>query len=345
MKKSDIVSIDTVPKKHKQNAISYALKSWTSTFNRMSTPNPYKRIERIYMGLLCEQAFESYLKEKKISYDASGKTRWYDADRYDIGINNCAIDLKSNFIDFNNPYIATKLSQEPDILNWFLDCTALVPLDQFNPAKSERRSHKKKKVYAFAFIDGKFENQMKNPIYVHAFWGYEWLKKGTHKGGINLGRLKFTSKSNSNSKIIIYGTSSEKNLVVEEVTLSSKETLSKTNFYQVFSLHLDDKIPEKDIKIECSNHNFSETIKPNSNFSYSKNADGEFEINENNWINIELVNPKIHILGWVDEESLRVDGYKSPRFDKKIEQYSETKVDNWAYPVSELNPMSKISSI
>ncbi len=37
---------------------------------------------------------EKYLIDNKINFDIKGKTKWYEEDRYDIGINGYAIDVK-----------------------------------------------------------------------------------------------------------------------------------------------------------------------------------------------------------------------------------------------------------
>ena len=133
--------------------LDYALISWTSTFNRMGKPNPYKRIEKILLGVAAENEFIDYLKSKHIKYELKGRTRWYEVDRYDIGINGTPVDIKANFLDLSSAHIQSKydsLFQSKE--EWFLKCHALVPLDQFNCA-SDR---KVKKNYLFPFIEGYF---------------------------------------------------------------------------------------------------------------------------------------------------------------------------------------------
>ena len=88
-----------------EKGLDYALKSWTSTFNRMGKPNPYSRIEKILIGIIAENAVENYLRDCEIPYNEKGKTRWYEKDRYDIGIGNYAIDVKANFLDQKSSYI------------------------------------------------------------------------------------------------------------------------------------------------------------------------------------------------------------------------------------------------
>lgn len=56
--------------------LDYALISWTSTFNRMGKPNPYKRIEKILLGVAAENEFIEYLKTKHTKYELKGRTRW-----------------------------------------------------------------------------------------------------------------------------------------------------------------------------------------------------------------------------------------------------------------------------
>jgi len=88
--------------------LDYALISWTSTFNRMGKPNPYKRIEKILLGVAAENEFIEYLKKQHIKYELKGRTRWYEVDRYDIGINGTPVDIKANFLDLSSAHIQSK---------------------------------------------------------------------------------------------------------------------------------------------------------------------------------------------------------------------------------------------
>ena len=195
------------------SGLEYAIKSWTSTFNRMGKPNPYSRIEKIILGLIAENAAEQYLIDNKIKYDTTGRTRWYEEDRYDIGLGDYAIDVKANYIDIQSPFIQNQWNSLFDTKeNWYNGCHALVPLDQFNPAKSERRkSDKKEKIYIFPFIEGETHRCSDANQLIHAFWDYKWLKKGPFKDTPERSRLNITYDGKlNNSKIIIYGTTEEK---------------------------------------------------------------------------------------------------------------------------------------
>ena len=345
MNKTDIQLIDNIPEVFIQKALDYALISWTSTFNRMQKPNPFQRIKNIANGLICEQALEKFLNDKKINFDLAGKTKWYEVDRYDIGIGPFAIDLKSNQLDLNSAFIRRKYSQIQDKNEWFLDCSALVPLDQFNPGQSERRTYKRDKIYIFAFMEFANHNLFKNSHLVHAFWDYEWLKKAQCKGGIHHGKLEISYKGKSKkNKLTIYGTSNEKEILIETVNLDSKKKVTESSFYQVFSCKFDGEIDDADISVTSIDTGLVEIIQPDTKFDLEKTDYGYEPIN-NNWANFELSECKIYLLGWIYEEDFRVVGKKSPRFDKTIEQYQETKVDNWAWFVNELKKMSDLKKI
>lgn len=327
--------------------LDYALISWTSTFNRMGKPNPYSRIEKILLGIIAEKAVENYLIQNGKEYETSGKTKWYETDRYDVGIKHFAIDVKSNFLNTHSPYLIKKYSNlEGSKLDWFLKCHALVPLDQLNPGKNKRRVHKRDKIYVFPFIEGEFHNDsMSNPM-IHAFWDYRWLKRAEHKNLPNLGHLQITYKGKSKDGAIkIFGTTSKNVACTEIVNLNSKELETKNDFFQVFSIVWQAKsMPQGTLTISSKTLNLIEKIKPECSFELEKIDDG-YKPKENNWQSLAIANSTVYLLGWAYEEDFRIDGQEFKRFTKSIEQYSEIKVDNWGCLMGDLEPMKNILNI
>lgn len=57
--------------------VHYAMKSWSSTFNRLGSKNLYKRIEKFALGMIAEISVEQYLKGR---FDLDLRQE----DRYDI---------------------------------------------------------------------------------------------------------------------------------------------------------------------------------------------------------------------------------------------------------------------
>ena len=325
------------------DGLEYALKSWTSTFNRMGKPNPYNRIEKILIGLIAERAVEEYLTSINVKYETHGKTKWYEEDRYDLGISEYAVDVKSNFLDTSSPYIQSKYSNLfTNKLDWFLTCHSLVPLDQFNPGNNKRRAHKRDKIYVFPFIEGNFSETSYGGTLIHTFWDYRWLKKAEHKDLPSLGKLKFSYKgSKTTARVKIYGTTAKKTICIETLSLSKASVTTKNEYFQVFSIEWLGDPPNGQLKIETQYLNLSETIKPEGSFSLEKQEKG-YRPSENNWQNLAIHDCKIFLLGWILEEEFRIIGKKKPRFSHDIEQYTETQVDNWGCLISELEPIAKI---
>ena len=345
LKTSEIINIKPSGKWF-NSGLEYALKSWTSTFNRMQKNNPYTRIQKIIIGIIAEKAVEEYLIDNKIKYECNGKTRWYEEDRYDIGLKELAIDVKANFLDVKSPYIINKISNLfEDKYRWFLKCHALVPMDQFNPGNNTRRAHRRDKLYIFPFIEGFFNVGSGKENLIHTFWDYKWLKKGDYSDSPRLGSLFIRYKGTlNNSSITIYGTTDKKELVVETIKLNEKMVRTKSNFYQVFSLKWNGDNPDGKLVIESPKLKLKEIVKPELSFLLERIDDGYWPI-ENNWQNLKLHEVQIFILGWVDEETFRVNGNEYPRFTHTIEQYQETKVDNWGCLVKDLLPIAKIKDI
>jgi len=331
-----------------EKGLDYALKSWTSTFNRMGKPNPYSRIEKILIGIIAENAVENYLRDCEIPYNEKGKTRWYEKDRYDIGIGNYAIDVKANFLDQKSSYIQQIFAKNNDKIKWLNTCISLVPMDQFNPPKRLRKKELKKKVYIFPFIEGHFsENNISSSNLIHAFWDYKWLKRAEFKDFGPLGKLNisYDGSSNQTHKIIIYGTKKPKEFIKEIVHLDSKTIITKNNFHQVFSIRFIGK-PDGLLRINSSTGKLAEHIEPNCNFELEKHpVTQKYVPKQNNWQNLGLNSVSIYLSGWMEDEDLRIQGRHYKRFDKTIPQYSEIKIDNWGLEVSELNEMKSIETL
>jgi len=342
----DIVKIE-YQKRWFDIGLDYALISWTSTFNRMGKPNPYSRVQKIILGLVAELAFEQYLLEEKIRYEKTGRTKWYEEDRYDIGLKGYALDVKANFLDLKTPFILKSLPKiEEKKFGWFLGCQALVPLDQFNPGKNDRRQHNRDKIYIFPFIEGFFNECMGSECLVHTFWNYSWLKKAEYVGTPNLGYLKITYNGTlSTNTIKIYGTTAKNEACIETITLNKHRLETRNNFYQVFSIQWIGDCPNGTLTVTSPTLKVSEIVEPEDSFGLSKNAEDVYEPYCNNWQNLLLNKCALYLLGWLDEESMRIEGKVIPRFTKNIRQYSETKVDNWGCLISDLNPMSDLRSI
>jgi hypothetical protein len=346
IKANDIVSLD-VDEKWITSGINYALISWTSTFNRMGKPNPYSRIEKIVLGIIAEAALENYFNNLSIDFETHGKTKWYEEDRYDIGLKGYAIDVKSNFLDLSSQYIIKKLTNIfDDKLNWFLKCHALVPLDQFNPGTNERRAHKRDKVYIFPFIEGYFNEQKTSTTLVHAFWDYKWLKRAEYKDLANLGNVAIEySGTQKGASIKIYGTTAKNEACIEYFDFSKNQSETTNDFFQIFSIEWTGKNnPDGVIKIKAKKLKLIEIINPKCSFELEKTEDGYWPIH-NDWQSMKLYNSKVHLLGWIYEEDFRIIGAEQKRFTKTIEQYSEIKVDNWGCLINELEPMKAIKNI
>jgi hypothetical protein len=343
--KKDIVEV-SVDNKWFRAALNYALISWSSTFNRMGKPNPYTRMEKIILGLIAEKALEEYLISNKIKYETKGKTKWHEVDRYDIGIKEYAIDVKANFIDLNSTYIQNKLNNLfSDKHSWFLKCHALIPMDQFNPGTNERRAHKRDKVYVFPFIEGNFFEANDTPPLIHAFWDYRWLKKAEHKDLPHLGNLLIKyNGSLKKATITIHGTSDIKQACIEKIKLDSNSIITKNNFFQVFAIEWSGPKPDGVLELTSKVLKMKEKIRPTLSFNLEKTEVGYWP-KENNWQSLALHNAKVHLLGWIYEEDIRLVGKEFKRFTKTIEQYSEIKVDNWGCLIKELEPMNKINTI
>lgn len=320
------------------SGLDYALISWACTFNRMGTNNLYRRLEKILIGVASESELIALLKSQNTSYNLLGRTRWYEHDRYDISINGTAVDLKTNFLDTSNVHILKKYnSLNSTKEDWFLNCTALVPKDQF----LSKAKHKVDINYIFSFAEGKFnENNLCSPL-VHAFWDYRWLKKAQCRNDFSTEQLDiFYDAPSDDVSIKIFGSSSRNVSCIEEIMLNRCHVKTKNAFHQVFSvLWTGMHIPSSKLVITKSQSNLREEIDCTTGFDTIRNGN-LFTISMNNWQSLKLYQPQIHFLGWINIQDLQVIGQTYPRFTHTIEQYAETEVANIGCPVRELSSLS-----
>jgi hypothetical protein len=329
-----------------EKGLDYALKSWTSTFNRMGKPNPYVRIKNITVGIIAEKAVEQYLIDNNITYDKSGRTRWYEKDRYDLGIGEYAIDVKANYVNNNLEKIKISKSFEKSIIEWYNKCHALVPLDQFNTGNKFKRNKESKKVYIFPFYEGDIFFDNDNNALIHAFWDYKWIKRAEFKNLPKHGKLSIRYNGKEKGILFIYGTIEEKELVIEKINISNGYFTTEHNYYQVFSIRWKgEKAPDGKLTIKSPNLHLTETIFPENRFELRKNINNKYEPVYNDWQNLKLTNFEIIFTGWIHKRQMQMKGEKIPRFSKHIRQYSETKVDNFGCRVSDLNDMSELKTL
>jgi len=349
----DIVKI-AVQKDWIESGLDYALKSWTSTYNRMGSGDPYSRIEKITIGLMAENAFIDYLRKNNIEYDELGKTMWYQKDLYDVGIGKYRTDVKSNHINFGVLRRSKKVNEidlndiENNDFSWFLGCTALVPWDQIS-----KKTERKEKIYIFPFSEGRTKaksSESKGAI-IHAFWGYDWLKKSDYKDDSQIGKL-FFNFNNDNAgteefKIMIYGTTGPKNFVKEIVSIrQGNKIVTSNSYYQVFSIRLllpDVPFGFGNLSIKTAT-GLSENVCGSFGFKNHR-EDNEIILDCNNWQEVYCYNPKVYLTGYINEKEFRVKGKKYPRFSKNVKQYPETKVDNIGIDVKKLYPLNELEDI
>lgn len=344
MNKSDIVRIP-VKEDWIFKGAEYALISWTATFNRMGSANPYIRIIRILQGIVAECAFENYLKLNKIPYNTKGRTNWYEEDRYDIGIVDYAVDVKSNVIDITSSFFKKK--EITDFEKWITAFTALVPEDQFNPGSGKRRLVNLKKLYVFPYLMTHTSmNHYCTDLLVHAFWDYKWLKKAEYRDDTTrLGHLRISYNGRISGKLVIYGTSEKKQMLVESITCKPGNVNTLNDFYQVFAVRwFGKKCPDGLITICSITGKIKEHIEPEASFSVPSENSTLFT-SSNNWQNIMLYKGLLYFAGWIKEIDLRAICTVYPRYCKSIEQYQDTKSDNIGCPVTELEPMARLANL
>ncbi len=344
--KNDVIEISFPSEDSINDAYEYAFKAWTVHFNRFGNGSPYYRMEKVFIGVLSENLFKEYLLKENIDFDILGSTPWHKSDCYDFGINGFQIDLKANLI--SRDYAEQKLNDHNLLIQeWLMKCSALVPLDQLNTKANQ--SGKKKPLYIWMFPVGdilrdEIEISMQNPC-VHAFWDYAWTRKRDHLRGDKLGSIIFLYEAEDNPEITIYGTSEPKKFQKETVKLKNGETKSQFDYHSIFSIASFRDMPTGKLTVKSSIYPApDEVIRPQLGFKFEK---GKEIPSYNDWGTFHLSqNLRFYVPGWLTRDGFLTarTARESPRYDKNIEQYSETKSKNWACLINELNPIKDISN-
>ena len=134
-------------------------------------------------------------------------------------------------------------------------------------------------------------------------------------------------------------------MVIERLDITNGKYETKYNYFQVFSLRWEGDIPDGILKIISPNLKLKEIINPHTRFQLIKNAKQKYIPEYNDWQNIRFDNLEIVLVGWIHKREMQVKGQKIPRFSKNIQQYSETKVDNFGCSVKELHDLKNIKDI
>jgi hypothetical protein len=102
-------------------------------------------------------------------------------------------------------------------------------------------------------------------------------------------------------------------------------------------------MPQGKLTIRKNNSKIKEIINNTCEFELEQTSEGYAPF-VNNWQSLKLYQYSIYLLGWIKEDDFRVNGNEYPRFSHNIEQYGDTKVDNWGCLVEDLEPISSIST-
>jgi hypothetical protein len=309
----------------------------------MGKSNPYKKIQNIAVGKIAEIALKEYLKKKQIKFDLKGSTKWYEIDHDDLEIRGNQLDVKSNFIDNKSKFIINK-SIETNFqskLEWFLKCHALVPSDQLNSKK--RFKDISKSIYVFAFVEGTINIKSKQRL-MHAFWDYKWLKKAEYKSFSHLGKLLFKINQKEPIKLKIFGTTEAKKAVIEQIEVRNGSVITRNSYHQVFSISVENGFPSDTLKIQATGTNLIEKIDPQIAFEVDSSTTPT-KLIANHWNPVDLVIEHCYLTGWITKEDFLIVSDEIPRFSKKIEQYQETKTDNFGCLTKDLNPIANLDKL
>lgn len=313
-----------------EKGTEYAQKSWPYTYNRMASKDIYKRLRNIVKGIIAQESLGYILNDLGISYETKPKERWYDVNRFDYLVNvskeELIIDIKGFFVSKDDDLYKKQGS------NYFLDCYALVPVDQM-----EGREMKSNDIYVFAFIVGR-ENKLtveysyciKPKWLLHCFWEYEFFKPPKYineKGDMPLGKIELKSSyKNAGMEFVLGGTTKPKDMCFETIKLNNEgRGASKKEFFQLFFI--------RSVKNELPLDNINVTTESGESI-YIPAIYGFKNPENNGWGDIWIYDVEIYFVGFSTKEYFKTNSEKIGRF-AKLKQF-ETKTDNYGIIVRDL---------
>src|SRR5207245_2358813 len=89
----DIVSV-TPSKEMLERAVEYAGRSIHYTYDRMGYGSVRRRLVRVAVGIVIEEAFERYLVDRGIPFAKSGRTHWRLVDNAEFQTRGMRLDVK-----------------------------------------------------------------------------------------------------------------------------------------------------------------------------------------------------------------------------------------------------------
>lgn len=259
--------------------------------------------------------------------------------RFDYSVNTskrqCSVDIKSFFVVADNPEF------KKQGLEYFMDCSALVPKDQL-----EGREMEDEDIYVFAFMVGREHKFFASDLFptetkwlVHCMWEYEFFKPPKYLNEYSndpLGILKISCESKDvNKEFVLGGTCQEKKFYFEKICLG-KNCFAETNgqFFQLFFIRpFDNKLPAGKIRIEAKKGRETSSIPSLYGF------DGP---EKNGWEDIWIYDAEIHFCGFSKKKYFKENAELFPRFSKTVKQW-EPKTDNYGILIKHLP--SDISSL
>ncbi len=298
--------------------IAYACRSLAYTYNRMGGSQA-ERLRRIVAGKAVELAFRRHINAQGVPHDNLGATAFTDPDHYDVAIGGRRCDLKS-FQFFRKERIR-RLRADPGLL---LQAAALVPRDQMD---SERLADKD--LYIFAFLTGLVTAQRPDlerairagqPVHLLVPMPEPWVHPTPWA---SLGQLALKTAAAQSLPLEIGGQAAGKSFQTEILTLApGQRSVVQGDFYTLAYLHTP-QLPDGDLGIHSPVLQQTHIIHPED------------------WVNIWVYGMRIILAGYITRAEFLRRAKRLP-VGSRVLQYTQTRTENYALPVSELRPLAEL---
>ena len=298
--------------------ITYACRSLAYTFDRMGG-SPANRLRRIVAGIMVELAFRRHLSNESIPFDLLGATPFTDPDRYDVALGGRRCDIKS-FLIHRREHIRLTRSRPARLL----EAEALVPVDQFS---SEHLSDEDLYIFGFlaALITPRKEDLQRaqaaeQPVFfIHALPEH-WARPRLWRP---LGGLVMKAEVETPLTLQVGGQGEDRKFKEAEVVLSPGERVPLTGDWHAVSYLSGSALPPGRVGIHSSVLEKTYLVQPHE------------------WENIWVYGIGIILAGYMTRGEFRRQARRIP-VGSRVFQYSRTRTDNMAVPVSSLHPLSDL---
>ncbi len=279
----------------------------------------YGRLRHTVAQVAVELAFRRHLVDRGIRFGVRGPAAFTDPDHFNVVLRGRRLDIQTFLITHRQQVLA--IQEDPAVL---LKAPALVPLDQYAAGGQSTED-----VYVFAFLPGMIAESTasgrrsmpaEGPVHLVHLMPGSWAHP---RVWMPLGPLVLKSENDGMLEIEIGGQNRNREPLCCPVALPARTRLDlEADFHSVTYLH-SGTAPGRRLGIRSPTRRETRVIEATE------------------WHDIWIHGAAIFLAGWITRDQLRQRA-KLIHEGTRVFQYSRTRKENLAMPISDLKPIDQL---